>query len=64
MELTNKKIQYTVINNGINVTLNGTVYLNESLKVIDFNGSITKTTGEITDLKPNQSDLIHEVLVK
>ena len=48
MELTNKKIQYTIINNGINIGLNGIVYLDENLKVVDFNGSITKVNGELT----------------
>lgn len=53
MELTNKKIQYTVTNSGINIALSGIIYLNESLKVTDFNGSINKVNGELTSFIGN-----------
>jgi hypothetical protein len=47
MELTNKKIQYTVNNDGVNIKLSGVAYLSDTLKVTEFNGSITKISADL-----------------
>lgn len=48
LTITNKKVQYTVNNAGTNVKISGIVSLNDSLKVIEFNGTIMKQSGDLS----------------
>ena len=45
LNLSNKKTQYTAKSESTNVRIEGSVFVNESLKVVDFNGTVYSKNG-------------------